>query len=127
MSLLVKPDDAALPQGSTGPAVSLESALSASGPAGPQQRSPSSLTGRWPYGLRTGLLLMLAIGLLPAIAGTAWYLRQLRDIAVQDAFEQAIVVAGGTSERLRWMLQDAQGMLAAVASRTKVQAMDGDA
>ncbi len=126
MSLLVKPDDAALPQGSTGPAVSLESALSASGPAGPQQRSPSSLTGRWPYGLRTGLLLMLAIGLLPAIAGTAWYLRQLRDIAVQDAFEQAIVVAGGTSERLRWMLQDAQGMLAAVAARPKVQAMDGD-
>jgi hypothetical protein len=67
---------------------------------------------------------MLAIGLLPAIAGTAWYLRQLRDLAVQDAYEKAIFVATETSERLRWLLQDAQGMLAAVAARPKVQAMD---
>jgi len=104
--------------------VTLESALSANAMSAPPEQPAAPFMRRRPYGLRTGLLVMLAIGLVPALAGTAWYLRHLRDIAVTEAFNQAIFVANDTSERIRWLLQDTQAMLAAVASRPKVLAMD---
>ena len=111
-----------LPEGSSAP--TLESALSASlTQQDSAVRGWSMVTGR-PFGLRSWLLSMLAIGLLPAMAGTVWYLGQLREVAVRDAFAQADLVARGTAESLRWLMQDAQAMMASVAARPKVKALD---
>ena len=105
-----------------GPALTLETALSAARPgatgAQPQQAR------RWLPGLRTGLWLLIGIGLLPALAGTTWHLLQLRSIAMRDAHAQADLMAAGTAEALRWVVQDAQAMLAAVAARPRVRALD---
>lgn len=123
----IKPDEGASLDLPPGPAskLSLESALSAraSQLVGAMDEPPTQR--RRPLGLRTGLWFMLAIGLLPALAGTAWYLRQLRDVAVRDAFAQADLVAIGTAESLRWLMQDAQAMMASIAGRPRVKALDG--
>ncbi len=74
--------------------------------------------------LGTGLLVLLAICLVPAVAGAALYLNHLRDMALRDAYRAADLVAIGTSERLRWLLQDAEAMLASVAARPKVRKVD---
>ncbi|GCL62961.1 sensor histidine kinase [Pseudaquabacterium pictum] len=106
----------------SGGALTLETALAAARPAvGAAGTHPAAR--RLP-GLRTGLWLLIGIGLLPALAGTAWYLVQLRAIAMRDAYAQADLMAGGTAEALRWVVQDAQAMLAAVAARPKVRALD---
>ena len=76
-------------------------------------------------GLSSALLLLLAIGLLPALAGTAWYLNHMRVLALRDAFAQADLLAIGTTERLRWLVQDAQAVMSAIAQRPRVRAMDG--
>ena len=104
--------------------MSLESALSAIGAWRFGPKDKRFVPAGRARGLRAGLLLMLAIGLVPALAGTALYLRQLRDLALRDAFNQADLMAVGTAERLRWLMQDAQAMLAAVAARPKVKALD---
>lgn len=117
-------------------ALTLETALSATASAavpgaraaahaGTQAQRP----GLWrllhgPRGLRAGLWMLLAIGLLPALAGTGWYLHQLRQLALRDAFAQADLMASGTAEVLRWQVQDTQLLLAAVAARPKVRALD---
>ena len=75
-------------------------------------------------GLSAGLILLLAIGLLPALAGTAWYLYHMRELALRDAFEQADLIATSTAERLQWQLQDAQAMMSALADRPRVRALD---
>ena len=62
--------------------------------------------------LGTGLLALLAICLVPAVAGAALYLCHLRDTALRDAYRAADLVAIGTSDRLRWRLQDAEALLA---------------
>ena len=82
------------------------------------------MAGRRIWGLRAGLLLLLAIGLVPALAGTAWYLHHTRMLAVREAFTQADLMANGTVERLRWLLQDAEVTLAALADRPQVRALD---
>ena len=92
------------------------------------QRRPRGL-GLWrllrrPRGLRAGLWLLLAIGLLPALAGTVWYLNQLRQLALRDAFAQADLMAGSAAEALRWQVQDTQALMAAVAARPRVRALD---
>ena len=74
--------------------------------------------------LGTGLLALLAICLVPAVAGAALYLNHLRDTALRDAYRAADLVAIGTSERLRWLLQDAEAMLASVAARPQVRKVD---
>jgi signal transduction histidine kinase/HAMP domain-containing protein len=74
--------------------------------------------------LGTGLLVLLAICLVPAVAGAALYLNHLRDMALRDAYRAADLVAIGTSERLRWLLQDAEAMLASVAARPQVRKVD---
>lgn len=74
--------------------------------------------------LATGLLALLAICLVPAVAGAALYLNHLRDMALRDAYRAADLVAIGTSERLRWLLQDAEAMLASVAARPQVRSVD---
>ena len=53
-----------------------------------------------------------------------FYLNHLRDTALRDAYRAADLVAIGTSERLRWLLQDAEAMLASVAARPKVRTVD---
>jgi len=88
----------------------------------PRQRAAPKAIDRV-RGLSAGLLL-LAIGLLPALAGSAWYLHHARKLAVQDAFAQADLMAIGTVERLRWLLQDAESMLATIAERPLVRALD---
>jgi signal transduction histidine kinase len=114
-------------------ALTLETALSAA--AVPAAAASSTAAGRqaphalsrWmyrPWGLRAALWLLLAIGLLPSLAGTAWYLQQLHQLALRDAFAQADLMANVTSESLRWQVQDAQAMLASVAARPKVRALD---
>jgi len=75
-------------------------------------------------GLRAGLWLLLAIGLLPALAGTVWYLVQLRDLAMRDAFAKADLMANGTAAALHWQVQDAQVLLAAAAQRPRLRAFD---
>ncbi len=124
-------------------ALTLETALSATAapaaahgaPAAhgrPRQTAQPGMAGlqgwrRWlhqPRGLRTWLWLLLAIGLLPALAGTGWYLHQLHQLAMRDAFAQADLMANGTAEALRWQVQDAQVLMAAVAARPKVRALD---
>lgn len=111
--------------------LTLETALAATPPrAGqpvPASDTAPTPTWRWlrrPQGLRTGLWLLLAIGLLPALAGTVWYLLQLRDQAMRDAFAQADLMASGTAEALRWQVQDAQVLLRTVAARPGVRALD---
>ncbi len=75
-------------------------------------------------GLSAGLLLLLAIGLVPALAGTAWYLYHMRELALRDAYAQAELIAASTAERLQWRLQDAQALLTSVADRPRVKALD---
>ncbi len=67
---------------------------------------------------------MLAICLVPAVAGAMLYLNHLRDTALHDAYRAADLVAIGTSDRLRWLLQDAEAMLALVAARPQVRTAD---
>jgi len=74
--------------------------------------------------LGTGLLALLAICLVPAVAGVALYLNQLRDMALRDAYRSADLVASGTSDSLRWLLQDAEALLASLAARPKVREVD---
>ncbi|MBK8863990.1 MAG: HAMP domain-containing protein [Betaproteobacteria bacterium] len=74
--------------------------------------------------LGTGLLALLAICLVPAVAGAALYLSHLRDTALRDAYRAADLVAIGTSDRLRWLLQDAEAMLASMAARPLVRSAD---
>lgn len=74
--------------------------------------------------LGTGLLALLAICLVPAVAGAALHLNHLREMALRDAYRAADLVAIGTSERLRWLLQDAEAMLASVAARLQVRGID---
>jgi len=79
-------------------------------------------TPSWKLG--TGVLALLAICLVPAVVGAAVYLNHLREMALRDAYGAADLVATGTSERLRWLLQDAEAMLASVAARPRVRALD---
>jgi len=74
--------------------------------------------------LGTGLLALLAICLVPALAGAVVYLNHLRAMALRDAYREADLVALGTSDRLRWLLQDAEAMLASVAGRPLVRKLD---
>ena len=74
--------------------------------------------------LGTGLLALLAICLVPAVAGAALYLNHLRDMALRDAYRAADLVAIGASVSLRWLLQDAEAMLASVAARPQVRGVD---
>jgi signal transduction histidine kinase len=76
------------------------------------------------WGLASGLLALLAICLVPAVVGAAIYLHHLRDTAMRDAYGAADLVATGTSESLRWLLGDAEAMLASVAARPQVRAAD---
>jgi signal transduction histidine kinase len=105
-------------------ALTLETALAAVRPVSAPGRTHQAGTHRPRPGLRAGLWLLLAIGLLPALAGTGWYLVQLRQIAMHDAFVKTDLMGGGTAEALRWVVQDAQAMLATVAARPKVRALD---
>lgn len=110
--------------------LTLETALAASLPRGGQTgAAPPARPRAWrwmrrPHGLRAGLWLLMAIGLLPALAGTVWYLLQLRDLALRDAFAQADLMASGTAEALRWQVQDAQVLLTTVAARQAVRTLD---
>ncbi len=88
------------------------------------RQAPHRLIARLNARLSAGLWLLLAIGLLPALAGTAWYLFQMRELALRDAFAQADLIATNTAERLQWRLQDAQAMMASVAERQRVKALD---
>jgi signal transduction histidine kinase len=115
-------------QGPPAPA-SLEAALAAGGSpsastAGAALLAPAGRSRRAPSSLRTRLLLLLAIGMLPALAGTAAYLQQLREVALREAYAQADLLAVATAEKLRWLLQDAQATLRAIAARPSVQALD---
>ncbi len=74
--------------------------------------------------LDTGLLSLLAICLVPAVVGALIYLHRQRETALHDAYRTADLVAVGTSEQLRWLLLDAEAMLASVAARPKVRATD---
>jgi signal transduction histidine kinase len=74
--------------------------------------------------VRAGLSLLLAIGLLPALVGGAWYLKHLRDMAMVDAFSQVDLLSRTTAESLNWLLQDAQGTMQAIATRPKVKALN---
>ena len=74
--------------------------------------------------LDTGLLSLLGICLVPAVVGAVLYLHRQRETALHDAYRTADLVAIGTSEQLRWLLQDAEAMLASVAARPKVRAND---
>ena len=85
---------------------------------------PRGLIAQLNARLSAGLLLLLAIGLLPALAGTAWYLVHMRELAQRDAFAQAELIATGTAERLQWRLRDALAMMASVADRPRVRALD---
>jgi signal transduction histidine kinase len=108
-------------------AATLESALSAppapSKPAPKMAHEPAS-PRRWPYGVRAALSLLLAIGMLPALVGGAWYLKHLRDLAMVDAFAQVDLLSRTTAESLNWLLQDAQGTMQAIAARPRVKALD---
>ena len=115
--------------------LALETALAASAPPAGQadpadqaslaRPSPSGWGwARRPRGLRAGLWLLLAIGLLPALAGTLWHLLHLRNLAMRDAFAQADLMASGTAAALHWQVQDAQVLLAAVAQRPRLLLLD---
>ncbi len=80
--------------------------------------------GRQAWNLAGSLAALLAICLVPAVAGAALYLTHLRDTALRDAYGAADLVATGTSESLRWLLLDAEAMLASVAARPQVRALD---
>ncbi len=67
---------------------------------------------------------LLAICLVPAVVGAALYLDHLRGTALRDAYGVADLVATGTTESLRWLLLDAEAMLASVAARPHVRTLD---
>jgi signal transduction histidine kinase len=52
------------------------------------------------------------------------YLHHLRGTALRDAYGAADLVATGTTESLRWLLLDAEAMLASVAARPHVRTLD---
>jgi signal transduction histidine kinase len=107
-------------------ATTVEAALAARpsgpGPAGPAPEDPAR--ARFSPGLGLWLLLLLATVLLPALGGVLWHLHQMRALAVSEAFAQADLIAGGAAEDLTWLMQDAQAMMASVAARPRVIAMD---
>jgi signal transduction histidine kinase len=108
-------------------AATLESALTA--PPAPSKPPPNlahepAPRRHWPFGVRASLSLLLAIGLLPAMVGGAWYLKHLRDMAMVDAFAQVDLLSRTTAESLNWLLQDAQGTMQAIAARPKVKSLD---
>jgi signal transduction histidine kinase/HAMP domain-containing protein len=108
-----------------GTGLALETALSAARPLPAAGVGPvAGAAQRRPLGLRAGLWWLIAIALLPALAGTVWHLLQLRQIAMRDAYAKTDLMAAGTAEALRWVVQDAQAMVAAVAARPRVRAMD---
>ena len=104
--------------------LTLETALAATRPVTHPGARVAPGLGRSPWRLRTSLWLLLAIGLLPALAGTGWYLVQLRQTALRDAYAQTDLMAAGTAEALRWVVQDAQAMLESVAARPRVRGLD---
>ncbi len=93
--------------------------------ADPRDRPPSPSNPL--RGLAASLLLLLAIGVLPALAATSWAVEHMRELALRDAFAKADVMAAGTAERLRWLMQDAEATMAAVAQRRDVRALDAAA
>ena len=112
------------PPGRGDAVLTLETALAATRPVPSGGSQPAPRPGRAPMRLRTNLWLLLAIGLLPALAGTVWYLVQLRQTALRDAYAQTDLMAAGSAEALRWVVQDAQAMLESVAARPRVRALD---
>ena len=112
------------PPGRGDAVLTLETALAATRPVPSGGSQPAPRPGRAPMRLRTNLWLLLAIGLLPALAGTGWYLVQLRQTALRDAYAQTDLMAAGSAEALRWVVQDAQAMLESVAARPRVRALD---
>lgn len=93
----------------------------------PPKSDEDSSHGARSWNLASGLLALLAICLVPAVVGAGLYLQHLRDTAVHEAYGAADLVATGTSESLHWQLLDAQAMLASVATRPQVRALDPNA
>lgn len=107
------------------PRVTLESALAArQGEPDTAAGTPGEHGAAQVRGLSAGLLLLLAIGLVPSLVGIVWYLNHSREAALRDAYAQADLVATSTTERLRWLMQDAEAMLSSIAARPQVQALD---
>jgi len=74
--------------------------------------------------LLASLLLMLGIGLVPALLGTLVYLQQMRSVAVRDAYAQVDLLAGSATQSLGWLMQDAQEAMSRLAARPATQALD---
>jgi PAS domain S-box-containing protein len=67
--------------------------------------------------LRVRVIGLVAMALMPALAGVAWYVADDQDQAVEAAFEKAGVLADSTAASLQWVLDDSRLKLEAVAER----------
>ena len=90
----------------------------------PPNSAAESPQGVRAWNLASSLAALLAICLVPAVVGAALYLHHLRSSALRDAYGAADLLATGTSESLRWLLMDAEALLASVAARSQVRALD---
>lgn len=95
-------------------------------PAGP---TPAVRTGGRLGRLRSldaGLVALLAIGIVPFVAMSVWYLGAMRDEAVDRAYRESDLVASASAASTRWMLEDAREVLATIATRIAARdATDG--
>lgn len=67
--------------------------------------------------LRVRVIGLVAMALMPALAGVAWYVADDQDQAVEAAFEKAGVLADPTAASRQWVLDDSRLKLDAVAER----------
>jgi PAS domain S-box-containing protein len=79
--------------------------------------------GRVASSLRLRVLALIVVALLPALAGSAWYLVREAKAARQAAFGDAALLARSAAQALRWTLDDAQATLEAASWRRDVRAL----
>jgi PAS domain S-box-containing protein len=74
--------------------------------------------------MRVSVLLLLSVGLVPALAGIAWHLEQQREEALRQAYSRTELLNNGLSANLARVLTDAKAVMSSIATRPKVVALN---
>jgi len=74
--------------------------------------------------MRTSVLVLLSVGLVPALAGMAWHLKEQREEALRQAYSRTELLNNGLSSNLARVLTDAKAVMSAIAARPKVVALN---
>jgi PAS domain S-box-containing protein len=74
--------------------------------------------------MRASVLVLLSVGLVPALAGMAWHLQQQREQALRQAYSRSELLNNGLSANLARVLTDARAVMSAIGARPKVVAVN---